>query len=187
MATQEDWIVEALKVLAANGPSHLTIDRLAGNLRLSKGSFYHHFKSLAAFREQVLAHYEWESTTSLIASVEKHESQDPLRKLERLVDLAIEPSSQTGLQIAVRAWAMQDPEVRKVQERLDRTRLDYGSRLWREAGCHPQEADLRAKSLYLLIIGGRQITPSLPLEELRRICRRAIAAFQSEPLNGQRA
>ncbi|MDN4609509.1 TetR/AcrR family transcriptional regulator [Arthrobacter burdickii] len=186
MATKEDWIVEALRVLAAQGPSHVTIDRLAGNLDLSKGSFYHHFKSLAVFRQEILAHYEWESTTSLIASVEKREPQDPLLKIEWLVDLAIEPSSQAGLQIAVRAWAAQDPEVSKVQERLDRTRLDYASTLWREAGCHPQEADFRAKSLYLLIIGGRQVTPPLPLEELRRICRRAIAAFQDEPLGGER-
>jgi AcrR family transcriptional regulator len=185
MAKKEDWTAEALRVLAAEGPSHLTIDRLATNLGLSKGSFYHHFKNLAVFRSDVLARYEWESTTSLIASVENHGSQDPLRKIERLVDLAIEPSPQSGLQIAVRAWATQDPEVRQVQERLDRTRLDYGGSLWREAGCDPEEADLRAKNLYLLIIGGRQITPPLPVEELRWICRRAIAALQLEPSSGQ--
>jgi AcrR family transcriptional regulator len=177
VATKNEWIEEAFRVITEKGLSHLTIDLLAANLNLSKGSFYHHFKNLASFKAEMLAHFEWVSTTSLITMVEEGDSQTPMQKLERLVELGIEPSPQIGLQVAVRAWATQDPEeVRVVQERLDRVRLDYASSLWREAGCSPEESDFRALHLYLVLIGGRQLYPTLSTEQLREICRRVISA-----------
>ena len=176
MATKTEWIEEAFRVLTEKGSSQLTIDLLAANLNLSKGSFYHHFKNLASFKSELLEHFEWVTTTSLITAVEDGEARDPIQKLERLVELATEPSFQVALQVAVRAWATQDPEVRMVQERLDQVRLDYGSRLLRETGCSPEESDLRAVHLYLVLIGGAQILRALPAEQLQEICRRALTA-----------
>jgi AcrR family transcriptional regulator len=176
MATKTLWIEEAFRVLTEKGSSHLTIDLLAANLNLSKGSFYHHFKNLAGFKTELLEHFEWVSTTSLITMVEDGHAPGPIQKLERLVELATEPSPQVDLQVAVRAWAAQDPEVRTVQERLDQVRLDYGSRLLREAGCSPEESNLRAMHLYLVLIGGAQILGALPVQLLREMCRRAITA-----------
>ena len=176
MSTKTQWIEAAFRVLTEKGSSHLTIDLLAANVNLSKGSFYHHFKNLAGFKAELLEHFEWVSTTSLITAVEDGGVSDPIQKLGRLVELATEPSPQVDLQVAMRAWAAQDQEVRAVQERLDQVRLDYGSGLLREAGCSPEEADIRAMHLYLVLIGGAQILRALPVEQLREMCRRAIAA-----------
>jgi AcrR family transcriptional regulator len=176
VADKEQWLEAAFRVLSERGFSHLTIDALAADLGLTKGSFYHHFKNLASFRADLLVRFESISTTSLIASVDASVSQDPVFKLERLIDLAIDSSPQSGLQAAVRAWAMQDYEVRLVQERLDSVRLEYAGSLWRQAGCDPEEAEFRAKHLYLLLVGGRQMLPTLPSEQLREICRQAISA-----------
>lgn len=176
MAGKEQWIKGAFRVLTEKGLSRMTIDVLAADLNLTKGSFYHHFKNMAVFRVDMLEYFESISTTSLIALVEADESQEPERKLERLIDLAVEPSPPVGLQIAIRAWAMQDLEVRKVQERLDQVRLDYASSLLRQAGCSPEESHARAVHLYLLLVGGRQILPPLPADQLREMCRRSISA-----------
>jgi AcrR family transcriptional regulator len=175
MADKTQWIQAAFRVLTEKGLSHLTIDVLAAELNLTKGSFYHHFNNLAAFRSDMLEHFESVSTTALIVEVERGDPGDPVHRLERLVDLAVEASPQAGLQVAVRAWAMQDAEVRKVQERLDKVRLEYASSLWRQAGLSPEEADARALHLYLLLVGGRQILPALPVDQLREICKRAMS------------
>ncbi|MFD3938020.1 TetR/AcrR family transcriptional regulator [Streptomyces sp. NPDC058611] len=185
MARKSNWIDTAVAVLTDEGSAHLTIDRLSAELGLSKGSFYHHFKSYDAFKGEVLSRYEWESTTSLIAAAETDAEQDPIHKLRRLVELATEPGVQAGLQGAVRAWSMQDQAVRAVQDRIDQARLDYVSSLWREFGCSADEALTRAKTLYLLLVGGRQLAAYVTAEDLREICLRAIAADSREPSTEQ--
>jgi AcrR family transcriptional regulator len=47
---RDRWLDLGLDVLATEGPSALRIDPLAARLGLSKGSFFHHFASAAAFR-----------------------------------------------------------------------------------------------------------------------------------------
>lgn len=40
---REAWLAAALDVLAEEGQAKLRIDKLAGDLGVTKGSFYHHF------------------------------------------------------------------------------------------------------------------------------------------------
>jgi AcrR family transcriptional regulator len=56
--TREKWLDAGLRVLAADGASGLRIDRIAARLKLSKGSFHHHFSGADGYKRELLAHFE---------------------------------------------------------------------------------------------------------------------------------
>ena len=68
--SKQAWLDEGLRTLADEGAPALRIDRLAGRLGLSKGSFYHHFDGMAGYKDALLAHFEREHTSRFIDAVE---------------------------------------------------------------------------------------------------------------------
>jgi len=170
MATRADWLDAGLEVLAAGGAPAVTIERLTARLGLSKGSYYHHFKGAGGFRTALLEHFETQFTTRLIDTVEQDPGADADVKLKRLMELVLPDPGSAQLEIAVRAWALQDPEARATQERVDRARTDYLQSLCR--GLRSKELiypDRLARLLYLIFVGAEQVLPSVPRAELRDI------------------
>lgn len=178
MANKRDWLDEGLAVLAEGGAPSLTIERLTGRLGVTKGSFYHHFRGLADFKSALLEYFEAEWTERYIAAVEATEAP-PGAKLDQLLELVLadEPDPRESgpgaadPEVAVRAWALQDPQVRAVQERVDRTRAEYLRALWRAAGGTDEEARLMGRVLYLVLVGAGHVVPPVPAGELRDIYR----------------
>ncbi|MET8571410.1 TetR/AcrR family transcriptional regulator [Streptomyces sp. NPDC004783] len=178
MASKRDWLEEGLRILSEDGAPALTIERLSTRLGLTKGSFYHHFKGMAGFRTDLLAHYEDEHTNRYIADAERA-GEAAGAKVGRLLELVLEDKAASdGLEIAMRAWALQDAEARALQERVDRVRVDYLESLVR--GLAPAERDpgLAARLLYLLWVGAQQLVPPMPAEELREIYLLALRSVE---------
>ncbi|WP_043625971.1 TetR/AcrR family transcriptional regulator [Nonomuraea candida] len=180
MASKRDWLETGLRVLTEDGARALTIERLCGELDLTKGSFYHHFKGMTGFKKDLLAHFEAEHTARFISAVEG--TGEPARaRLDRLVDLVLDDErGSEGLEGAVRAWAQQDAGVRAVQERVDRTRIDYLRVLWRDLGGPEPDVTPMAHLLYLVLIGAQQVIPPVPAPELRDIYHLALRLAPNE-------
>jgi AcrR family transcriptional regulator len=64
--SKQDWLEVGLKTLGEFGENGLTIERLTGTLGVTKGSFYHHFRNVEDFREQLIAFWadQYLSTSS---------------------------------------------------------------------------------------------------------------------------
>jgi AcrR family transcriptional regulator len=155
MASKRDWLDAGLVLLAEQGAPSVTIERLAERLELSKGSFYHHFKGMRGYRTALLEHFETERTTRFVEQAEQAGGD----RLRTLVDLVVAPGPAPGLEIAVRAWALQDAEARTVQERIDRTRVDYLTGI-----CGDAEL---GRALYLVVVGAGQVVPPLSGRRLK--------------------
>jgi AcrR family transcriptional regulator len=170
VASRQDWLDAGLAILDEQGGAPaLTIEQLTDRLGLTKGSFYHHFKGMGGFKTALLAHFEAQHTTRYIDLVEGGVA-DPLAKLRHLLDLILAEDNGPDVEVAVRAWALQDPEVRAAQERIDRARVDYVRSIWAEISGDAEEAALIARQLYVTIIGSGQIIPPIPGPDLRRMC-----------------
>ncbi|CAL9611321.1 hypothetical protein SUDANB99_05605 [Streptomyces sp. enrichment culture] len=170
MAGRRDWLEEGLRVLGEEGAPALTVDRLAARLGLTKGSFYHHFKGMTGYKTDLLAHYEAEHTGRYIADAEREGGAAPRDRLLRLRDLVLQDKAGSDrLEIAMRAWALQDPEVRALQQRVDELRVGYLRELVGGAGGGDADATPLARLLYLLLVGAQQLVPPLPAEELREV------------------
>ena len=168
MVTRADWLEAGLKVLAEDGAPALTIERLTEQMGLSKGSYYHHFKGAGGFRTALLEYFEAQFTARLIDTVEQKPEADSATKLKRLLDLVLADEAKVQLEIAVRAWALQDAEARAAQERVDLARTAYLQQLCRGLDSKKlDDPDRLARLLYLILIGAEQVLPPVPSSELR--------------------
>ncbi|TCC53609.1 TetR/AcrR family transcriptional regulator [Kribbella capetownensis] len=168
MVTRTEWLEAGLELLADEGAPAVTIERLTGELGVTKGSYYHHFKGAAGYRTALLEYFEARFTTRLIDTVEREPDAEPLMKLQHLLRLVLSNQDNASLEIAVRAWALQDPEVRAAQERVDRARTEYLKGLCR-GFTTGVDADRFAELLYLILIGAEQVLPPIDNNDLRDI------------------
>jgi len=168
MVTRAEWLEAGLELLADEGAPAVTIERLTGKLGVTKGSYYHHFKGAAGYRTALLGYFEARFTTRLIDAIERKPDAEPDEKLLHLLRLVLADPDNAALEIAVRAWALQDPEVRAAQERVDRTRTAYLKKLCRGLKTDV-DPDRLAQLLYLILIGAEQVLPPMSRTELRKI------------------
>lgn len=169
MAGNQQWLDAGLQTLEEFGAPGLTIERLMGQVGLSKGSFYHHFGGMAGFKTALLAHYEAKFTTAYIDAVEQDPDAAPMVKVGLLLDLVCAEDDDWYLEVALRAWALHDPEVRAAQERVDRIRVEYLRGLWREVSGDAEQATLMGRLLYVMLIGAGQIRPPVLAGDLREL------------------
>lgn len=141
--TRDDWLEHGMKTLAEDGFGALKADLLAKSLKVSRGSFYWHFRDLKEFHRALLDEWHKRATQQVIAWLEQTASGT--ERLKLLVRRAWTVNNRT--ERAVRAWATHSPEIARRLEAVDRQRIDYMTSLLRSAGLSPKQA--RAHALFI--------------------------------------
>jgi AcrR family transcriptional regulator len=160
-----DWVKAGLKALAADGVGALKADLLAKSLGISRGSFYWHFADIGAFHAAVLTRWREKETEAVIQDLEGVVPRgDRLRSLLRRAFTA-----DARLEIAVRAWAVSDPEARAAVAAVDRRRLAYLEDILAAAGVDTASAFARARILYWAYLGFALSRPKLARRHLERL------------------
>jgi AcrR family transcriptional regulator len=186
MTTKQEWLDEGLAILGELGAPSMTIDRLCQRLGMTKGSFYHHFQGMRGYRTALLEHFETKCTTRLIDEVESGPATTPRAKLEHLADLvSAEHEKGPELEIGMRAWALQDEEAKRTQQRVDRIRFDYLRDLTGGLGTDSQTAADIADLLYLTLIGAGHVVPPTNPTDLRRLFAQLIRLGTGEHPRGE--
>ena len=148
--TRDDWIAAALQALADDGPSGVAVERLAARLGTTKGSFYWHFKDRKELITEALATWERDDTDAVIERISA--IADPVERLRLGTVMATEYEEAENPDVRLLPSAS-DPAVREVVERVQRKRLEFLAKTFREAGFTPAEARLRARLAYSLALG----------------------------------
>jgi AcrR family transcriptional regulator len=171
----KDWLDQGLKALAKSGFTALKAEPLAKAMGVSRGSFYWHFADIGAFHKAILDHWHEVAAEQIIANVEASAAnENPLPLLLRRVF-----GTKPALENAVRTWATLDPVARAAVQAIDRRRLGYVERLFRESGLAPDVAPARAQIFYWAFLGFALSDKPLPparqqavLDELLRMASR---------------
>ena len=127
---REDWLRAARTALLRGGPSAVRVEVLARKLRVTKGSFYWHFKDRNALLEELLR--EWEAETSLLHDLLAREDFAPA--LDELFDVlsrnvVTSERGQSPSDAAVFAWAAVSPKVAARANREEQRRIALLQRL----------------------------------------------------------
>src|ERR1051325_5648213 len=105
--TRADWIAHGLKTLANAGAGALKVGPMAEALKVSRGSFYWHFRDIADFRAQLLKAWQEQATDRVIRDLEAEKArQDRLKQFMRRAF-----ATRRSLDRAIRSWAAEDREV----------------------------------------------------------------------------
>jgi AcrR family transcriptional regulator len=163
---KQEWIDAGLAALAGEGVEAVRVERLALELRVTKGSFYWHFKDRAALLEALLEAWRARATNAIVDEVEAR-GGDPVARLRTLSTIVSRIDGR--LDRAVRVWAGRDPMARAALDAIDRRRLDYLTALFRDLSFAPREAVARARLVYHALIGqfamGERLAPDERLAE----------------------
>jgi AcrR family transcriptional regulator len=171
--SKQDWLMEGAKALAEQGASALTIDGLTARLGVTKGSFYHHFGSQQGYIDALLEFYESEGTLNVIAVTDAE--PDARAKLRRLLEITTE--GPLHLEVAFRAWALQNAQAREVQARIDAQRIAYLVDLCADVTGSASQAESLAQLLYMIYIGSQQVIPPLEPAAVQRLYRDALRPY----------
>ncbi len=148
--TPDAWIDAATDVLVDQGIDHVRVDTLAGQLGVTRGSFYWHFRDREDLLRRVLQAWRERATVQLTQRLERARS-DPREQLHDVVSLPFRGRAAlraARIELAIRAWARRDEMARVAVDEADRARLDYHLQLFQALGFESTEARARAFVLY---------------------------------------
>ncbi len=144
---KNEWLKAARIALLHGGPGAVRVEQLARTLRVTKGSFYWHFKDRNEILEALLREWEEETTALTGQALKKAAAREALVSILEEVKQRVFLSEKGGApsDAAIFTWASVSPEVRKRVNRTERRRLELLTRLSGNAE--------RAEYAYLALIG----------------------------------
>ncbi|NIS79694.1 MAG: TetR family transcriptional regulator [Anaerolineales bacterium] len=158
-------MAEGLKVLAESGVSGLTIDALSSRLGLTKGSFYHHFKDVQDYHEQLIAYWadQYLSTADSFP-------QDPFAGLELLDNIMNRIfKAITEPELAIRIWAHENNMVRSYVEEVERVRNGFVLHVFQMVTKETDQALLMADMLSTIMLGSMAALPPIPTQRVLKL------------------
>ncbi len=114
-ARRSHFHAAALSILAAEGAAGLRVGSLCRSLKVTSGSFYHHFTGWADFVRTLLDHHE-RRQVALLSGLSEPCGRDAEAMFVLRMTLLALPHD---VEAAVRGWAATAPDVRATQRRID--------------------------------------------------------------------
>jgi AcrR family transcriptional regulator len=147
--TKSDWISHGLATLAKDGANALKVGPMADGLKVSRGSFYWHFRDIADFRAELLQAWQEQATDRVIRDLEAR--KDRPDRLKQLMRRAF--ADERSLDRAIRSWAAEDRAVAAIVASVDGRRVAYIAKMLAAVGVEGQKALRRAAFLYWAYLG----------------------------------
>ena len=141
--TRQDWIDAAMELLSLAGIGAVTVDRLASNLNITRGSFYHHFSDREDLLRALLDHWAHQWTYAVREQVQSL-GIDPSNTLLALMNM-IRKNRTADYDAPIRAWALHDPLAREVVSKVDGARLAFINAQFEALGFSGLDAENRAR------------------------------------------
>ena len=156
-----DWLGQAMEVLSREGGAKLNVDDLCQALGVTKGSFYAHFENRADFVEKFVAYWAENFTRSVVSAIDELDGASAEVRLLTLMRL-LHQQQTARYDIAVRAWAAQEPVVAEGVQEVDRQRFAYIRQIFHDMGFRRADLDFRTRLfvVYHSLEAGMRLPPS---------------------------
>jgi AcrR family transcriptional regulator len=179
-ATRQDWIDLALKTLISDGVEQVKILPLSQSLKVSRSSFYWYFQSREDLLAALLEIWAGTNTPAIVSRAQRpcpNITDAVLAVFECFLDSTLfDPK----LDFAVREWSRRDPEIRRIVDQSDDTRMQALTKMFARHGFAPNESFIRARILYYMQIGYYALDIAETLDERLAHSRDYLIGFTGE-------
>lgn len=151
--SREVWMAAAKQALISSGVDAVKIQPLAGQLQIARTSFYWFFKDRNALLDALLEEWDTKNTGAFVEACGAYAEAIPEAVLNLIAVFHDEALFEPQLDFAIRGWAHHsDLAAGRVHE-ADETRLKAIRAMFARFGFAEDEADVRARTVYLTQIG----------------------------------
>lgn len=151
--SRELWLAAAKQAFLDTGLDAVKIQPLAAGLGLSRTSFYWFFKDRNALLDALLAEWEAKNTGAFVEACGAYADTIAEAVLNLIAVFQDDARFEPRLDFAVRGWAHQSDAVMARVNAADARRLDAIRGMFARFGFAGDEADVRARTVYLTQIG----------------------------------
>lgn len=179
--TRENWIAAARKTLVGSGIDDVKVDLLARRLKVTRGSFYWHFRNRQDLLDALLDHWGARNRDEMAAiEAPRGANSRPLVELFRI--WLGQDASFPAFDIAIRVWARKSKSVAELVREVDDGWIALFQASLERSGMRAPESMVRARIIYFHQVGYF----ALSLDESRAE-RARLAPFYYEILTGEPA
>lgn len=151
--SREGWLEAAYETLIREGVEAVKILPLAERLNLSRTSFYWFFENRDALLAALAEMWEARTTAPLTAACAEYAETETEAMMNIIACFLLPETFDAKLEFAMRGWGLQDPAIMAQIVQADNARLAALSAMLERWGHAPQDADVRARTVYLVQIG----------------------------------
>ncbi|MBL4918509.1 TetR/AcrR family transcriptional regulator [Szabonella alba] len=151
--SREGWLDAAYAALIREGVDAVKIMTLAQHLKLSRTSFYWFFKDRDALLAALAEMWEARTTAPLVAATEAYAETGTEAMLNVIACFLNTDTFDTRLEFALRGWGLKDPAILARIAEADSRRLAALRAMLIRWGHAQADADVRARTIYLVQIG----------------------------------
>lgn len=162
--SREGWLAAAYEAFIAEGIDGVKILPLAQRLKLSRTSFYWFFQNHRALLSALAEIWEARTTQPLTAAARAY-AETETEAMLNVIGCFLRPETfDAKLEFAMRGWGLNDPAIMARIAAADAARLDALTDMLCRWGHAPDDADVRARTIYLVQIGyiSMRVEESLP-------------------------
>jgi len=150
------WLDAGQDLLREGGFSAVKLAELTHRLRRTTGSFYHHFRGMEQYRDELAAYFGDVQPRAVLYRLAPLSPRDRLLGLQEVfVDQEMGP-----LHAAMREWATSNAAAAAAVRALDHVLLDFIAEIFCELGCDTNEARARAEVVFSM--GVARVEPPWP-------------------------
>lgn len=150
--SREGWLDAGYQALIEGGIDSVKIQPLAKNLNLSRTSFYWFFTDREALLTALIDGWEDRTTVPLINASNEY-AESAAEAMLNILACFLSGAFDARLEFALRSWALQDADVAARTQAADNARLTALRDMLIRWGHDADDADIRARTIYLTQIG----------------------------------
>ena len=150
------WLDAGQDLLREGGPSAVRLAELTRRMRRTTGSFYHHFRSMGAYHDELAAYFGDAQPRAVLDRLA------PLPPRERLIGLqeVFVERDMGSLHAAMREWAATHAAAAAAVRTLDHVLLDFVAEVFRDLGFDDDGAHARAEVVFSVAVA--RVAPPWP-------------------------
>lgn len=151
--SRDIWLAAAKQAFLETGLDAVKIQPLASRLNISRTSFYWFFKDRNALLDALLQEWDAKNTGAFVDATGAYAETIAEAVLNLIVVFHDQDLFEPQLDFAVRGWAHQSDDVMARVNAADERRLGAIRAMFKRFGFPPENADVRARTVYLVQIG----------------------------------
>jgi AcrR family transcriptional regulator len=163
--TRRSWVLEAKKTLINKGISEVKVEVLAKRLKVTPGSFYHHFSGRPDLYASLLDLWKETNTAPLKRAVESAVGNPKQQYLAFFSIWVLEKDFDPKFDQAVRTWGATSGDVGPIVVAEDKCRIALLESIFEGMGFQGLKAKMRARVTYYHQIGYYALGEEEPREQ----------------------